>query len=656
MKSQHRTATAATSNAQPGPEESRLSLAGLFPTALPILQRYSAWIAGALILAPVLLSFYYVNRFGVNVVWEDQWGLLPVFMKHDAGTLTLLDFWKQHNEHRHCIPKMVMYALAFATRWNVVAEMWVSQAMLLGMLTILLSVLWRECASKYRVWAMVPVACLTMGLRQSQNMLFGWQIGFVMIATSAVAALYCLYLMNRPRLRALKFAGAVVAATVATCSGGSGPLVWIAGLVPLELLPIPRRSKTVFFVSWACLGMAAWFLYFWGYQQPKDARPLGFSPLYGLAYLGGALYPIAPLSGSLPINDPRTHMAFMDVVLPLAIVAGAIIVLLALVSAVVSFTKRKGSAYSLWLGIILYALLAGGATTVGRSAWGIGEALATRYSTFSGLAVIGIYCILTSLASEYRGRPIAMLWGCLFSLIVSGLVLSTIKGFETAAEEKLRKEYRIFVLATADTQPDDVLRGSTNSPEPREGGVALLKKYGWNVFAPGGAAARYALPSATLPVLSAPAQLSPPELLRERDYLLVRGCALNTEGNDVVGDVFLELDGKLYPTYYGVPRPEVVQAFREAAEKTLAEAGEKTKREAAKGVIGAVDTASPNVERARRTLKAIGDGGLDRCGFERAFPLAFFAKGRHRLGVKVLTRDGKAFFASPAPMEFDTGG
>ena len=233
-------------------------------------------------------------------------------------------------------------------------------------------------------------------------------------------------------------------------------------------------------------------------------------------------------------------MNIADAVIPLAMTTGVMIVALALVSAALCLARSTRSAYSLWLGIILYAFLADGATTVGRSAFPIGEALATRYATFSGLAVIGIYGILTCLASEDRrgaiaARPIAApsiathwiaaLWGGMFALIVAGFVLSTIKAFETATEEKLAKEYRIFVLATADTQPDDVLRGSTNSPEPREGGVALLKKFKWNVFAPGGSAERYALPSASLPVLPKPAQLTPPELMKDRGNLVIRGCA-----------------------------------------------------------------------------------------------------------------------------------
>jgi len=576
-----------------------------------------ARLAWLFILAPVFLGFYYVHTYGVNVVWEDQWGILSVFEKHDAGTLTLLDFWKQHNEHRHCIPEMVMYVLAFATRWNVVAEMWVTQAMLLGMLAMLLSVFRRECASRYRTWFMVPIALVAMGLRQSQNLLFGWQIGFVMIAVSAVAALYCLYLMNRPGRRRWKFAGAVAAATVATCSGGSGPLVWIAGLVPLELLPLNRRRKTILFVGWIILGIFEWIIYFYGYKKPPTHPDAQLSLQYGLAFAGGALYP------SLLLGIPG------EGVLPLplmAICVGAIILFLALVSTVLSFTEHKSSPFSFWLGLIAYSLLVDGATTLGRAGFGPGQALSTRYATFSGLAVIGVFGILTCLAAVNRTRPIAALWGCLFSLIVSGLVLSSIEGFEIAAHEKLAKEYQAFVLSTGETQPDEVVRGATSEAEDVRRGIVLLRRHGWNVFAPGGTAAHYAAPPATLPVVPAEAKsgLSQFGIQKDTNYLMVRGFATNAEGNDVAGGVFLDIDGTLYPTFYGMPSPGLAQWLAKAA---------------AGGAAAAVS--APANDR------------LEHCGFQRAFIPGLLPKGHHRLAIKVLTKDGTASFAPQALGEFN---
>ena len=554
----------------------------------------------------------------------------------DAGTLTLLDFWKQHNEHRHCIPKMVMYVLALATKWNVVAEMWFTQAMLLAMLVILLGVLWRECASPYCVWLMVPVAFLAMGLRQSQNLLFGWQIGFVMIATSAVATLYCLYLMNRPRLRGWKFAGAIAAGTVATCSGGSGPLVWIAGLVPLELLPLDRRRKTLLFGAWAFLGVVEWCFYFWGYQTPPKHPSIHLSWEHGLEIVREGVVVRAGVGAVLLLLQYGLTVVggALSPALLIATTAGVVIMLLAAASTVLSLADKDRGTYSFWLGIIVFSLLAGGATTVGRAGYGPDQALSTRYATFSELAVIGVYGILSCMTARRRAVPVAAMWGCLFGLIAVGLVVSTFEGFEIGAKEKLAKEYHAFVLSTIDTQPDEVARAANESADPIREGVVLLKKHGWNVYAPGGTASHYVPPPVTLPVLAAPAQvaLSQFGVPKDAKYLTIGGWATNAEGSDAVGGVFLDIDGTLYPTFYGMPSPGLGKWMANARAEREAQAA---------GSAGKAVTAQRQM-----------NDRLEQCGFQRAFAPGLLAKGRHRLTLKVLTKDGAAFFASPLPAEF----
>ena len=548
-----------------------------------------------------------------------------LFQKHDAGTLTLQDFWRLHNEHRPCFPRFVLYYLAFATRWNSVAEMWVTQAMLLGGAAMLLSVFWRECRSAYRAWLFVPVAFIAMGLRQGENMLDGWEVTFVMTAISSVATIYFLYLMNRPRLRAVKFAAAIAAGTVAAFSGSHGLLVWIAGLLPLELLPVERRRKTVLFLSWLFIGAVVWFVYFWGYQKPAVHPAVGFSLQYGLTYVGAGLFPglllLVPGEGVQPV--PLTTM-----------IVGAIVIVLALASSVLSFRHRKASESSFWLGLIVYSLLVAAATTTGRAGFGPGQALSSRYATFSELAVIGLYGTLTCLAIAGCGRFAAILWGCLFGLIVSGLVLLTVEGFGAGAKKEFSKDYHAFVLSTIDTQPDEVARAANESADPIREGVVLLKKHGWNVYAPGGTAAHYcaALCDAARP---GEAGTSRAESIRSRQGRKVpdsRRMATNTEGSDAVGGVYLDIDGTLYPTFYGMPSPGLGNWM----------ANERAKRdEQAAGSTGKAAAAQPQA-----------NDRLDYCGFQRAFATGLFAKGHHRLTVKVLTKDRSSFFASPPPAEF----
>jgi hypothetical protein len=129
----------------------------------------------------------------------DQWdGMAPLFEKWHAGTLGLADFWTQHNEHRCAVPRIIMFALGLLTRWNTVAEMYIIQFLLATVLFVFLYVFLMECRSDNRFWLMVPLAYLVFSLRQNENMLWGWQIGFVAVVAAAVLSLMLSRVSSKP--------------------------------------------------------------------------------------------------------------------------------------------------------------------------------------------------------------------------------------------------------------------------------------------------------------------------------------------------------------------------------------------------------------------------------------------------------------------------
>jgi hypothetical protein len=85
-------------------------------------------------------------------------------------------------------------------------------------------------------------------------------------------------------------------------------------------------------------------------------------------------------------------------------------------------------------------------------------------------------------------------------------------------------------------------------------------------------------------------------------FLIVGGWALDTRARDVAGGVYLEIDGKLYPAYYGFPRDDVVKHF--------------------------------------------GESGY-RSGFQAGIPVSAIGKGPHTLALKVLTKDGQSYYTPP---------
>lgn len=58
---------------------------------------------------PIVFLCTLVHSFGVNVPFWDDWEMVPLFQKYDAGNLTLSDLLAQHNEHRIFFPRMTFY-------------------------------------------------------------------------------------------------------------------------------------------------------------------------------------------------------------------------------------------------------------------------------------------------------------------------------------------------------------------------------------------------------------------------------------------------------------------------------------------------------------------------------------------------------------------
>ena len=228
-----------------------------------------------LILVPVFLGLWFVQLYGVNVFYLDQQdGMLPLFTKWDAGHLSLADFWQQHNEHRHFFPRLLMFGLAFLTHWNSLVEMYVIQGLLAVSLAIYLYVALKSCRGGKTCWSLVALPWLVFSWRQNQNFQWGWQIGFVLACVGSVSALFFLEGLKNPDRLALKYASAVVCATVAAFSSAQGLMVWPVGLLMLLVVSETQRWRPVWVGAWCCLGAIGWMVYFWHYNEPatQDAR------------------------------------------------------------------------------------------------------------------------------------------------------------------------------------------------------------------------------------------------------------------------------------------------------------------------------------------------------------------------------------------------
>jgi hypothetical protein len=608
----------------------------------PMVKFHLHWLAYVLLLLPALLSMLYVHAYGVNIAWEDQLNNMPpVFEKWYAGTLQPGDFWRQINEHRVFFSGISVFLLALATHWNTLAEMHVVQMLLLAMLAVVVIVMRRTNGTSQHAWFSVPVAFMMFTLRQNQNMLSGYQMVFVMTAALSLATFLCLYLMTDSSRVIWKFSCGLLLATLAAFSVAQGLLVWIVGLAQLLALSLPWRRKIVLASIWTSIGILEWVVYFWGFIKPGWHPPWTFTWEYFLSIVGGALYPGPTLL--------------------VAQTAGGLLLVLTTVAILLALGDWQGGKHIFWLAMILFGLITEGQTTVGRAGgpeigkWGVEQALSSRYATFSLFVVIGAYGIVCNITRKEFSRQAAAAWGGLVGLTAMGIVLSMSEGLQVGEAWWQERVYKDFVFCTSDTQPDEALptafwqKGSEVRPK-----LEFLKEHRLNVYRSPDHVASWTFPTQGLPVLPYPARIQPNQQINKKTGLItIMGIALDGKEDELVGGVFLEVDNKIYPAYYGYRCEDIAQRLKIAQE--IAEVQRRLDQLEAADLQLVNETEPQAVQRRReiqgempglhrrladlRKQQELTASHISRCIFRRDFSVGQLGPGRHTLSIGAISKD-----------------
>ena len=101
----------------------------------------------------------------------------------------------------------------------------------------------------------------------------------------------------------------------------------------------------------------------------------------------------------------------------------------------------------------------------------------------------------------------------------------------------------------------------------------------------------------------------PPFLTFKEDMIFVRGWATDRLACDISGSVYIDIDGKAYPAYYGLDRPDVAEAYNRPSYKYS--------------------------------------------GFEALISALQAGKGKHCLSIKILSKDGKYFYSPEKKIFFE---
>jgi hypothetical protein len=420
-----------------------------------------------LALLPLAVLAGYVARYHVDVPVWDQWELVPLLAKLDAGVLTWGDLWAQHNEHRLFFPRLVMLALARLSRWSITWELALNLVLALALLLVLAGLGRRVLVALGRpasaAWLLPALAVPVFSLQQYENWLWGWQI---QIFLNVLAVALGFGMLARAPFDWRAWLAAAACGLVALYSFANGALYW-----PLGAWLLWRRgARRVHLAAWVGLAAVAAGLYLAGYHpntgHPPLAAALQQPALFGsyfLAFLG------APLASFSP---------------PLALIAGLLSLLifayLTLSPHWLCAGARTAARPLMALG--LYALLSALLAALGRAGFGVAQALSSRYVTISNFLVLSIVVLLLAGGSMLLAPAPARRWA-VPALLATLLLLTLWSSWQARSRLADRWAYLLPARAALITLVDDGLLARLY-PDPavvRER-AAVLRAQGLSVF------------------------------------------------------------------------------------------------------------------------------------------------------------------------------
>jgi hypothetical protein len=388
-------------------------------------------------LAPFLQAVI-VRIYGVNMMIWDEFFYVPFIQDLLGGEEWTWWIWLQHNEHRMTASKLVFAFLAPATSWNVLAEMYFS-VILAALIVWGCWRIFRRSTGK-EVLLFVPIAWLICSPVQFFNMLTGIQTAFYFTALGLVWS--CASLAAGTPFGLFRGVGFAALASFSTINGF---IAWPVGLVQL----IATKARKTSIAVWLAAGALCGWRYFRHYEQPPHIKSRTFALHHPVA---AAHYFFENLGASIGGGNAK-----------ISTLAG-FLVLGGLIASAASDLRRRSADGS--ARIPLYALAAAGVLSsafvaMGRLALGISQALESRYTTFSLLAVVAMYALVIARADVPRLQAVAALALC------AGVAAGAVTGIHSARWWRKDQERRRHILLTFEDQPDAELHQLYFIPDVR---------------------------------------------------------------------------------------------------------------------------------------------------------------------------------------------
>lgn len=417
-----------------------------------------------LIILPIILDIIYIKYYGVNVPYMDEWGFVPLIDKFYNNNLSFSDLFAQNNEHREIFARIIMFIAMYFTHYNVVAEMYISCG-ITSLTLFILFILYKQRfgLSLTSLIGFIPISWLLFDFRQYENILMGWTIHIYLAVFGSILAIFSL--KNTKKLDRM-FILAILGATLSSFSFLTGSVIWPLGFL---LIFASKANKIFLGALWSLAGIVISYLYFYNWVKPGQTPSISYSienPLDGIAYMFvyvGSFF----------------RIEFHPILVPLVF---GILIILSIIISIGLIIKNDLLEETLeWIALIAFSFASAIITTIGRAGFGLGQALSSRYVTFSLLAILGLYLIVLRL-NCIKNINYKLLYKTILCFIVLGLVSGYLSGIFAGEKISESREKMAFSVLHFTNASDESLYSAYPDPRFVRDCAAILEKYRLNVF------------------------------------------------------------------------------------------------------------------------------------------------------------------------------
>jgi len=391
------------------------------------------------ILFPILFCFLFVYLFGVNVPVEDQWDMVRIFKGYFSGNLTLKYLFDNHVDHRIFFPKLAMLFIGLLSNYNNIAELWFIQLILVSIFLLIYHSAKHLLAKNSKYIFLILSSFLVFSLRQWENILWGFQISFLMALLFSLLSFFLMQSYtnkSEPKQRLLFFVFAILCAIIASFSSAMGLLTWPCLFLQLILSGYSSKLKQLCLLILFSTSIPVFILYFTDFRTPPK----------GGGYLSFLLHPLEFMSCFFSCVGSslfwHKHIALL---------AGTILVSLFALTMIKYFKAKLFNSNLFFITSACYSILTLLLVSASRFKCGDYASLTSRYTSFSILFVISLLILIIKYFSLRNISTITLL-----SIIIISLPLTYMYGLSNGKIWKLHKDCLASILKNYTSQPDEL--------------------------------------------------------------------------------------------------------------------------------------------------------------------------------------------------------